>query len=354
MYSAEYLARYPFFCELMQSISLEEMHDSLTGTLARPYLFRFLRSLFEKPEPFMMAIVDLDNFKSINDNYGHRTGDEMLAAIGSDLCRFVGESGVVGRFGGDEFMLVCFGVTDYDAIHAFFNAMNAKGGVFRKNLVVRGRTIFSTATVGCAVYPKDADGFEALFALVDKALYRGKSKGRNCFIIYVPEKHAHLEIPTLARRSLYDTFRHMAEAFDAGDDAADSLGRAFATLRDNLRLYRLLFLDTENRLYDAENGGFLCQAESPEALIADGLFTARSLDELERVCPSIAAVLSGLDFESVLISEVRTGGRLFGYLLCCPEVRTRHIWQEHECVAAFFLSRMLAQRLDQEAESGPW
>lgn len=354
MYSSEYLSRYPFFSELLQSSSPEEIHDSLTGTLARPCLFRFVRSLIEAKQSFMMAIVDLDNFKSINDNYGHRTGDEMLAEIGVSLCRYVGEMGVVGRYGGDEFLIIYFGDTDYDAIHAFLGGMFRNEQVFRRNLLVRGRTIFSTATIGSAVCPRNAESFESLFALVDKALYRGKSKGRNCFIIYVPEKHAHLEIPTLARRSLYDAFCHMAEAFDEEASTASRLGRAFAALKEFLNLHRLLFLSADNQLFDAEDGSLLCAAEPPASLISGGLYTARSLHELERVCPSIAKTLSQLDFESVLISEVRTREQFYGYLLFCPEIHTLHIWQENECVAAFFLSRMLAQRLERQGEQKLW
>jgi GGDEF domain-containing protein len=72
---------------------------------------------------------------------------------------------------------------DYDGVHAFLDNVYGKGGVFRQIVSVLGKKIFSTATVGCAIYPKDADSYADLFALVDKTLYRGKSKGRNCFII---------------------------------------------------------------------------------------------------------------------------------------------------------------------------
>ena len=183
MYSAEYLARYPFFRELLETTPLSVMHDSLTGLIARPYILRFVHALIDDKTPFVMGMVDLDNFKSINDNYGHRTGDRMLSTVAEDLRVFVGEDGVVGRFGGDEFLFVYFGCTDYDGIHAFLDEMYLSGRVFRKDLKFGERTIFSTATVGCAVYPTDADSFDALFALSDKTLYRGKSKGRNCFII---------------------------------------------------------------------------------------------------------------------------------------------------------------------------
>ena len=345
MYSSEQLARYPFFRELLRETPLASMHDGLTGLIARPYILRFVQALIADEIPFVMGIVDLDNFKSINDNYGHRTGDEMLIMIAQELQSFYGEDGLVGRYGGDEFLFVYFGCTDYDGIHRFFDDMYAKGGVFRKNLLVRDRTLFSTATVGCAVYPTDADSFEGLFALADKTLYRGKSKGRNCFIIYVPEKHDHLEIPTLARRSLYDTFARMADEFDRGGSTEEKLRLAFLPVRDNLRMYRLFFVDTENRLFDLDSGD-VGVIEPLGGLLQHGLFTAHSLEELKRYCPSLDRVLNELGFESVMVSEVVCSGRVFGYLVFCPEVHTLHMWQENESVAAFFLSRMLARHLE--------
>ena len=350
MYSAESLARYPFFRDLLQTTPLPTVHDSLTGLVARPFILRFIHALIDEKTPFVMGMIDLDNFKSINDNYGHRTGDRMLSRVAEDLRSFMGEDGVVGRYGGDEFLFVYFGCTDYDGIHAFLDEMYLSGRMFRKDLKFDGRTIFSTATVGCAVYPTDADSFDGLFALADKTLYRGKSKGRNCFIIYVPAKHDKLEIPTLARRNLYDTFFRTARGFDAGSDTMDCLRRAFVPIRENMRMYRLFFLDTENRLQDVTGGGEPEPVESPEELIHNGLFAAHSLEELESHCPKLFAHINALEYQSLMISKVEKAERSYGYLLFCPEVLTFHIWQESECALAFFLSHLLADYLEGHGE----
>lgn len=350
MYSHEELSGYSFFREVLESSSLPAIHDALTGVISRPFMLRFIQSLIAENRPFALAMVDLDNFKSINDNYGHRTGDEMLGCVAAEIVRYVGKSGIVGRYGGDEFLFVYLDHTDYDNIHAFLDAMYFDSRVFRQDRLIRDRTIFSTATIGCAVYPKDADSFEGLFALIDKLLYRGKSKGRNCFILYVPAKHAHLEIPTLARRSLYDTFQSMAASFDSGVTTGEKLRRAFVPVRDNLHMYGLFFIDADNRLFDAQSGEHLEDVKLPELLLHDGLFTACGLDDLEKGCPTLSRQLAERCFDSVLILEVARPGHAYGYLVLCPEIRTLHIWQEHECAAAFFLARMLAQQL--EAQGG--
>ena len=351
MYSAEYLARYPFFRELLETTPLSVMHDSLTGLIARPYILRFVHALIDDKTPFVMGMVDLDNFKSINDNYGHRTGDRMLSTVAEDLRVFVGEDGVVGRFGGDEFLFVYFGCTDYDGIHAFLDEMYLSGRVFRKDLKFGERTIFSTATVGCAVYPTDADSFDGLFALSDKTLYRGKSKGRNCFIIYVPAKHDKLEIPTLAPRNLYDTFYRAARAFDAGGDAGERLRRGFAPIGESMRMYRLFYIDAQKLLHDITGKSELGAVESPDELMRSGLFAPHSLDELQRACPVLAGHVSRMQFDSVMICEVEKSGYRYGYLLFCPEVLTFRIWQESECAVAYFLCHLLADYLEGHGES---
>ena len=198
MYQEEQLKRYPFFRELLREAPLSAILDSLTGVVARPYMLRFIRSLIAEGTPFTMSIVDLDNFKSVNDNYGHRTGDAVLTGVCGDLRTYVGERGVVGRFGGDEFLFVWFGGTGYDEVHAFFSGMFRRQEVFRRECRYGDADLTMTGTCGIVRFPKDAPDFSTLFSLADKALYRGKTKGRNCFIIYLPEKHAHLNIPSLA------------------------------------------------------------------------------------------------------------------------------------------------------------
>jgi hypothetical protein len=69
LYSADYLSRYPFFRDVLQNVPLNVMHDALTGLVARSYILRFIQSLIHDETPFSLIIIDLDNFKSINDNY---------------------------------------------------------------------------------------------------------------------------------------------------------------------------------------------------------------------------------------------------------------------------------------------
>ena len=167
--------------------------DSLTGLLGKAAITNAaIRAIdMEKRENISIAIVDMDYFKKINDTYGHQVGDEVIKKMASILEKEVGDHGIVGRIGGDEFMIMFYDVYDLE------NARELLRGI--KNNVVtefppnnENKPVLSVS-IGCAAYPKDADNYNDLFALADAVLYRAKEKGRNRYIIYDIEKHGSLE-----------------------------------------------------------------------------------------------------------------------------------------------------------------
>lgn len=165
--------------------------DTLTGVLKREEVADYVRYLLGKGTPFSFAIADIDNFKTVNDTLGHIKGDRVLALTAQYLVERVGEKGIVGRFGGDEFMIVLEGITEYKQVWGLGHDINMNIGSLRFG-EIRGLSI--TVTMGISRSPIDGNSYEGLLAVADKALYRGKMKGRNCFIIYLPEKHANIDI----------------------------------------------------------------------------------------------------------------------------------------------------------------
>lgn len=198
MYTKENLTKYDFFKNINMTYAL----DSLTGVLSRSNILGFAKDLIDKKVPFMMGILDIDNFKLVNDNYGHKVGDECLKSIASNLADYIGEDGLVGRFGGDEFVIIYFKDIEYDAVHEYIERLYDVGTIIRRRLCVEDVSFFVTATIGCASFPKDSTNYEDLFLKIDKALYRGKTKGRNCFIIYVESKHKDIEVHRKEESSL--------------------------------------------------------------------------------------------------------------------------------------------------------
>jgi diguanylate cyclase (GGDEF)-like protein len=124
--------------------------------------------------PLSAVLVDLDHFKQVNDVYGHDRGDEVLAAVGVAFRNVVRSSDFVGRYGGEEFLLLLPGADKPGAVQVA-EAIRAAIAAIR----VAGIDRPITASCGVAVLPEDAGDAVTLFRAADRALYVAKSEGRN-------------------------------------------------------------------------------------------------------------------------------------------------------------------------------
>lgn len=165
--------------------------DSLTGLYTRDVIVNYANHLIKKREPFCLCLVDIDNFKNVNDNYGHTIGDHVISFMAAKLKEGFGDRGVVGRFGGDEFMVVIPEIKDYDAVWSLLREVHKTIDGIKPPA---SENLFLTCTFGLSRFPLDAQDYDSLFELTDKALYRGKIKGRNCFIIYLESKHKNIQL----------------------------------------------------------------------------------------------------------------------------------------------------------------
>jgi len=161
---------------------LEEMAttDGLTGCLNKRAFLDELESKIRSAERFdrklSLLVTDIDHFKSVNDTYGHATGDVVIKELGAVLRRMKRETDVVARFGGEEFCILC---EETDAEGAVLLAERVReeleATVFQTEL---GR-LKVTASIGVATFPDDAMHERGLFEVSDQALYAAKRSGRN-------------------------------------------------------------------------------------------------------------------------------------------------------------------------------
>jgi diguanylate cyclase (GGDEF)-like protein len=131
---------------------------------------------FDPPPPFILCYLDLDDFKSINDRHGHAVGDEVLQSVAERLHAAVRGSDIVGRHGGDEFMVLL------DATHGSGDArLMAERTLasIRRPIHTQAGPIRIGASLGFAVYPRDATTLETLKKAADKAMYAAKRDGGN-------------------------------------------------------------------------------------------------------------------------------------------------------------------------------
>jgi len=170
--------------QMRDELHEQSTRDSLTGLVNRRYFFERFRSEKMKYESsdvkFGIAIFDADNFKQINDVYGHDAGDTVLQKI-SDVARKFFKDDVVARIGGEEFAVFS---TEIEHNH-FYEKMEA----FRQEVAELELNYFNeqlpsvTVSIGCSMYPKDGVSIVDLLKIADAAMYQSKSAGKNQTII---------------------------------------------------------------------------------------------------------------------------------------------------------------------------
>ncbi|VVE44439.1 putative diguanylate cyclase YedQ [Pandoraea soli] len=157
--------------------------DDLTGLLARrAFIARaeaIARECADKKSTFSIAILDIDNFKSINDRYGHAAGDLALAHVASLIAGAVRATDIVGRIGGEEFALLLPGETREHAGHLINRLRDI---VATSGSCVPGREVMSTLSAGVDAF-REGDTLATVMARADAALYAAKAKGRNCVVV---------------------------------------------------------------------------------------------------------------------------------------------------------------------------
>ena len=219
--------------DYFKKLDLKYAFDNLTGILNREVITSYFAYLIETKTKFTICLCDVDNFKHINDTYGHMMGDEVIQTFAKAASDVIGDKGVIGRYGGDEFMILLPNICEYDEIWEICHSLN----VTLSNLKFHSAPdLIVTVTNGISRFPLDGDTYAQLLQTADKALYRGKAKGRNCFIIYLAEKHKDIEIKG-RKESLYNTMEMISRTFEI-----ISTNRDLATDIQNLVQYLSTYL----------------------------------------------------------------------------------------------------------------
>lgn len=129
----------------------------------------------------MMCVLDIDNFKKINDTMGHAFGDEVIATLGKRIRSEFRVSDIVGRIGGDEFVIFLKDLKTDEIIEKEAERI----ALFFKDFQVGTYTKYSpTASIGAALYPRDASDYTSLYKSADTALYKAKKRGKNQLAFY--------------------------------------------------------------------------------------------------------------------------------------------------------------------------
>ena len=162
-------------------------HDMLTDLPNRAYLLQTLESTIELKQVGALLFLDIDNFKYVNDNFGHRAGDQLISGVGGVLREVMTEyDGQLFRIGGDEFAIHLPDALRKDAIGVAEKVLEA---FHHYRFLYNGKQQVSnlTASIGIALYPFHGNDLASLLSNVDMAMYQAKDRGRNCFALFDQE-----------------------------------------------------------------------------------------------------------------------------------------------------------------------
>ena len=186
-------------------------HDALTGLPNRLLLLDRLQQAVAQArrdgQRFAVLMLDLDDFKDVNDTLGHSLGDQLLCAVAERLRRTIRQSDTLARFGGDEFVLVQTGLEDLSGVMALAHKIV---DVLARGFLLDEQQVHTTASIGVALYPDDGTEPDRLLKNADLALYRAKAQGRNRFEFYVHD----LQTEIHARKQLESDLRRAVEQGD--------------------------------------------------------------------------------------------------------------------------------------------
>ncbi len=186
----ELLARIKTHLELKQmQDELQQTHskleklvltDPLTGVASRRALFAFAEQEFERvkryPSLLSLLIVDIDRFKSINDTYGHDIGDDVLIVTANAIDRCLRKVDRVGRFGGEEFVVI---LPETDLEGALMVAERIRVAIASQSFEVENQSFAVTASIGVSTYQSEDRTLDEVLNRADRALYQAKGEGRD-------------------------------------------------------------------------------------------------------------------------------------------------------------------------------
>lgn len=165
---------------LYQKIQELAITDNLTKVASRRYCLERLNEELARSKKmkyhFALVLVDIDHFKAINDHYGHLVGDAVLKHIAKIIKENIRQIDLIGRYGGEEFLVI---LTETDKGPAYLAAERIREAVENKRIRAYDDELRATISLGVSVFPSDASDAETLLDKADRALYKAKGSGRN-------------------------------------------------------------------------------------------------------------------------------------------------------------------------------
>jgi len=229
------LARQRYTMEEALKLSHEKLrvlseHDVLTGLINRRGFELSLNCLLSVAKRdnrgLAVLLLDLDDFKSVNDTLGHAVGDQLLIEIAQRMRPIVRSGDVLSRLGGDEFVVIANGLESNEQASVLADRLIH---VLQTPIVLNAIELVITASVGIAVLDEKTDNGDELLKHADVAMYRAKKDGRNQYRFYSETLHAKVQYTTSLKRDLHkavanqELVMHYQPQFNAVDESLSGM-----------------------------------------------------------------------------------------------------------------------------------
>lgn len=179
-------------------------HDPLTNLPNRRKLMEKLEEDISESKYGALMLLDLDNFKGINDTLGHLYGDKVLKKVSEKLESIKNEKMFVSRFGGDEFFILIQGEKDIAVVENYAKqVMN----IFKNKIIIEGQEAYLSCSMGITLYPFDSNKVSQLLMNADMAMYRVKNKGKNSYMFFNEEMTEKLQEKIKVEGTLRDAIK---------------------------------------------------------------------------------------------------------------------------------------------------
>lgn len=266
--------------------------DRLTGLMSREQLLGQVRELVSGGQTFSVLLIDVDNFKVVNDTYGHAVGDEVLKGIAAHLRAATRPDDVVARYGGDEFVVICR-TSHAEAVEQSARAVAERivTATARPLRTSRGM-VTTTVSIGISNGAVRASTAEERLQQADRAMYSAKDAGKNQYHVYDHRIHARVEADLLIEEVLHSALAHqrIVVRYDPIARLSDGALQAVAART---------FIDDGSRLIPPET--YAAAAERT------GLAVPIGAVGIEQTCATIGAVNRGRTHP--LVAAVTVSGR---------------------------------------------
>lgn len=271
-------------------------HDALTGLYNRHHfqnhLERVIHSEHRRGGRFALLYLDLDDFKSINDTFGHRAGDTVLVRAAGEVAAVVRSQDIFARLGGDEFAILVDRESDQEPVELAERVGRAVSAIpFR----FRGQNYRLTASIGIAHYPEHGDNVEDLVAHADTAMYQAKDLGKNTWAVFDSSRN---------------TAEHMLERMSWSQRIGTALEHGHFELH-----FQGIYTVTDHRLHHLEALVRMRDPLDPDELSMPGQFIpvaekTGQIRDIDRwvICESIARLARDASIAGIAIN---VSGRSF-------------------------------------------